>query len=305
MDHVWLYLIQITFHISFFIGVSYFRKGKYLLLDVVIFLVAIVWFGGCTIRMSTIGLVFNKIYLKMCVIYWCMITVNIVLFLSLINFRFKNNQIFKLISLNRKLSIINLQIPKRRSRRHFVNAIGVIVFHILSGTFFLYWEQAASNVISGMYDKLCARTLSWPTTVMCIQFSCWVQIFAFNFEVVLEKIRRKMTSAKQTKSKWLSVYALARLNNELKMVMRLKQAITDSYGSSIIFNQLYTFICLLLNCTLLTANEFGKDERRIGWFRCYLWIRIIYFIALSYIPHWIGQIAFSEVSRPHNRIVYV
>lgn len=170
------------------------------------------------------------------------------------------------------------------------------MFHLLSGTFFFYWEETGSHVQKNLYDSLCARTLPWPTTILCIQFSSWVQIFAFNFERVLEKIRSEMTSSKRTNSKWFSDGTLSKLNHELKMVLRLKEAIVDTYGSSILLNQLYTFICLILNCTLLINVEVGTGRMKDGWFRYYFVARIIYYATLSYIPHWIGQIAFSEVS---------
>lgn len=136
-----------------------------------------------------------------------------------------------------------------------------MAFHLFCGAIFLYWEETAPNVVHRMYDKMCTRTLPWPTTILCIQFSCWVEVYALNFELVLEEVENKMNAAKQTNSEWLSYYTLPKLKYELKMVMRLKQAIIDTYGSSIIFNQLYTFICLLLNCTLLTYAEYIKRSK--------------------------------------------
>lgn len=300
MDRIWTWLILILFQISFFIGVCHFREGKYLVFDGVLFCVSIVWFGGCTIRQETNNFMLSDTHssFRLCVIFYSLFTVNIFLFLSLINFHLKNNQFFKLISFHRELGIINSQIRDRRSGRRLLNVIAVIGFQLLSGVLFLYREETASTVDHKIYyDRLCATTMTWPTTILCFQFSCWVQIFTFNFELVLENVQSKMTSAMPINAKCLSDSTLSKLNNDLKIVMRLKQAITESYGSGIVFNQLYTFICLLLNYTLLIYVEYGGSRRKqIIWYRYYFVARIIYYLVLSYIPHRIGQTAFSEVS---------
>lgn len=299
MDRTWIWLVRVLFQISFLIGVSYFRKGKYLVLDGIVFCISTIWFGTCTIRLELDSLVFGGTYetFRLFVIFWSLFSVNMILFLSFIDFRLKNNLYCRLISLQHKLNTIHSLSRARRSNRLLLNVFGVIAFQLLSGVLFLYWEENVSNVTNGIYDRLCTTTITWPTTVLCVQFSCWVQIFVFNFELVLEKIRSAMISAKQTDISGISHCRVSKLKSELKMVMRLKKAITDSYGSSIIFNQLYTFICLLLNCTLLSYAEFGISRvKPMGWSRYYFLTRILYYSVLSYIPHRIGQIAFSEVS---------
>lgn len=307
MDHIWLCLIRILFQISFFMGVSYFREGKYLVFDRIVFCAAIIWFGGCTIRLETDGLVFGDHFqsFRMCVIFISLFLVNIILFATLIVFRFKNYYSFKLIALNRKLDRINLRNSSRLRRRYLVTAFGVIGFHLLCGVLFLYWEITASNVSIIIYDRFCASTLPWPTTVLCFQFSCWVQIFTLNFKLVSKKIRTVMICVMQTNSEQLADGTLSKLNKELKMVVQLKRAITDTYGSSMVFNQLYTFICAMLNITLLThveVDDLGMIQ--VNWYRYYYVARIIYYSILSYIPHYIGQMAFSEVSIPWPEVKF-
>lgn len=300
MSQTLMCLIRILFQISFLVGVFYSRKSRYFVLNSAVFCVTIVWFGACTLRLETDGLVFNNSYLtlKLCVIYWSLFIVNLAVFLPLIDFRIKSKKLSRLISLNYKICKINPHTRGRRKDQYLMNVLGVIGFQLLSGGLLLYWEETTWNVVNKMYDRLCVISITWPTTMLCLQFSCWVQIFTFNFEVVVEKIQNTMTSTKQTNSALLTVsYTLSKLNNELKMVMRLKQAITDSYSSSIIFNQIYTFICLLLNWTLLMHVEFSAGRvKTLRWHRYYFSARIIYYSLLSYIPHFVGQIAFSKVS---------
>lgn len=305
MDHAWSWLIRILFQISILIGVSYFRKGMYLLLDSVIFCAAILWFGGCTVRLESDGFVFGNNYrsFKRCVIFCGIFIVIISSFLSLIDFRLKNDRYSKLISLNRKLLAAShsSQVRDGQSRRRFFNVSGVIAFHILSGASFLLWEHISFDIISTVYDRLCAATITWPPAILCFQYSCWVQIFTFNFERISKEIRSKIAIGKGTnaqRSTKLDHCTLSELSHKLKLVMQLKQAITDSYGSSIVFNQLHAFICLLLNCNFWSYIEFGGSGV-VDWFSYpyYLLARIMYYMVLSYIPYWISQLACLEVSR--------
>lgn len=297
MDHTWFWFIRILFQTSVFVGVSYFRGEKYLVFDSLVFCVSILWFGGCTLHLEThiLGSIGAHHDFKIIVIFYSLIIVNIFLFLSLVDIRLKNNRFLKLISVYRELCIVLSPIGGGGPRH--LKVFGVVMFHLLSGVLFLCREETAPNVVREMSDRFCATTMTWPTTILCFQFSCWVQIFTFNFEIVMQKIRSAMISAEQTSVEGLPDYTWTKLNHELKIVMHLKRAITDTYGGSIILNQLYTFVCMLLNCTLLSFVELGKDRlSQADWYKYYFVARIMYYFALSYIPHWIGQIALSDVS---------
>lgn len=285
---------KLLYYSSKIFGVSWFGNGLWFFLDTGYFVVVMIWFGGCFLYLES---KFPAFYAQLSdpkgiILFVGQQIVRISGLICLLQFHSNQNEMRDVIESYRRIRQTFPSLLPSQRRRYACPVLLVFGFSIFGELMTVNYHFYTRPIPSDYLQVCCTYTIPYPIILLQVQFFGWTQFLGLVCEMSLKRLQRVS---------WQARSRIFFLKNNRKRVLRasmgdlraisiVKSKILRIYGLSILSSQVRSFVGLTVYSSFLLP--FGVRSIQGTYFFC----RFFFCLAISYIPHWSGQMNLIKVS---------
>lgn len=264
--------------------------------DSFMYVVGLIWFGGCAIGVHSYGVqcTSKKPDMRVIILTSGSRLIHLGMLITLIRFRFTNMRANQILCKSSQLGEINSEFILLGYRRRNFVIITVTLMWTLSKIMQMQSrkDDGEPNCKELYYCKVgCTVTNKWPLMILSGQFLVWMQIFSRTFLISSNELRFAIIRSRQAPPATAHEAQITKYMYRLKTVLNFKETILHVYGFSIVINQLQSILWIILNAYWYSSYQGHYSEL------VYFTLMVLFNMPMSFLPHWAGQEISSEVSK--------
>lgn len=274
-------------------GVLRFRKNSWFFFNLGYFIVALLWFSGCSISGWKFTFDGRIQTLRMVVIFlgFTVLQINALSYLVIFSVACQKTSIDELFTLSSQVfgGSVNFQTCLYHRRFPTILLCSWWILNQITSIYGQFWTNIYNEGVTS-YKSSCKNTSYIFSSNLFLQFYCWTLVIGFGSQQLIKKLRLEISLLQNgSKLQHSCKEVLNDAMSQIQVILKLRQKILKIYGSCIFVHQFSSLINF-------TVNFFGLILVNDNKSRLFFLMKLQYSLVITYIPHWIGQLSIREVS---------